>query len=168
MSARVCIAQIGAPHGVRGEVRLKSFTAEPEAVANYGPLETEDGARSLQIVALRPGKGVLIARFRGVEERDAAERLRNARLFVPRERLGAAEEEEFFHADLIGLHAVDRSGAELGRVIAVQNYGAGDLIEIAPANGGPSVFAPFTKAVVPAVDLAAGKIVLEAPAGLFS
>jgi 16S rRNA processing protein RimM len=166
--ARICVAQIGAPHGVRGEVRLKAFTEDPAAVAQYGPLETEDGSARIEIEALRPGKTHLVARLRGIADRDAAERMTNVRLYVPRERLPPPEDDDtFYYADLIGLTAVDRSGAKIGTVVAVQNFGASDLLEIAPDKGGVSVLLPFTAAVVPQVDIAFGCITVEPPAGTF-
>ena len=164
---RVCVAQIGAPVGVRGEVRVKPFTAEPDAVARYGPLESEDGARRFEVIAARPAKDMLAVRFRGVDTRDAAEALRNLRLYVPRERLDPPEEDEFYHADLIGLDAVGLDGSLIGKVTAVPNFGAGDLIEIAPAGGGPSVLLPFTRAGVPEIDLARGRLVVDPPEGTF-
>ncbi len=167
-SGRVCVAQIGAAHGVRGEVRLHAFTEDPMAVARYGALEAEDRARTFAIEALRPANGFLVARFSGIGDRNAAERLKNVRLFVPRERLPALDEpDDFYHADLIGLAVVDRDGRALGTVAAVHNFGAGDLIEVAPV-GGPAVLLPFTKAVVPVVDLAARRLVVDAPEGAFA
>src|SRR5579885_2188355 len=119
MADRIRVARIGAAHGLRGEVRIWSFTQDPTAIARYSPLETEDGARRLEIVALRRGKECLIARIRGVEDRDAAARLTNLHLFVPRERLPAIEEPDtFYQADLIGLQAVTTSGDAIGRVTA--------------------------------------------------
>lgn len=162
----VCVGQIGAPHGVRGEVRLKAFTADPLAIRHYGTLWSEDGAHGVEIVGLRPAKDMLIARLRGVADRDAAAALRNLRLYVPRARLAPPAEDEFYHADLIGLAAVDTAGEPLGTIVAVPNYGAGDLLEIAPARG-PTVLVPFTKAVVPQVDTAAGRVTLDPPDGLF-
>ena len=159
---RVCVAQFGAPHGVRGEVRLKPFTADPMAVARYGVLESEDGARRFEILALRPAKDMLIARLKGVADRDAAEALRHQRLYVARDRLPAADADEFYHADLIGLVAVAPDGRALGAVVAVPNFGAGDLLEIAPP-GAASLLVPFTKAVVTEIDLAGGRIVVDAP-----
>lgn len=160
---RVCVAQIGAPVGVRGEVRLKPFTAEPGAVARYGPLESEDGARRFEVIAARPAKDMLAVRFRGVDTRDAAEALKNLRLYVPRERLDPPAEDEFYHADLIGLDAMRPDGTMFGKVAGVPNFGAGDLIEITPAGGGPSVLLPFTKAAVPEIDLARGRLVVDPP-----
>jgi 16S rRNA processing protein RimM len=162
---RVLIARIGAAHGVRGEVRLWSFTADPLAVADYAPLESEDGAEQFEFESLRSsGKEFLVARFKGVADRAAAARLNNVELYVPRERLPAPDAaDEFYHADLIGLSVVDAGGAALGRVVAVQNFGAGDLIEMQPAGGGETVLLPFTESVVPVVDVPAGRIVANPP-----
>ena len=168
MANRVCVAQIGAPHGVRGEVRLWTFTADPMAITQYGPLETEDGKRSFEIGAVRPAKGHLVARLRGVEDRNAAERLTNTKLFVPRERLPApAEADEFYHADLLDLAVEDAAGARLGSVVAVHNFGAGDLLEVRPVGGGDTVMLPFTEATVPVIDIAGGRIVVV-PAAIAS
>jgi 16S rRNA processing protein RimM len=162
---RVCLGQIGAAHGVRGEVRLRSFTADPAAIASYGPLESEDG-RIFEIETMRPAKDHFVATFSGVADRNAAERLVNIKLYVPRERLPAPDEpDEFYHADLIGLAVVDRAGQKLGTVIAVHNFGAGDLIEVRPDAGGKTELLPFDDAHVPMVDVAAGKIVVDPPAG---
>jgi len=163
---RVCLGQIGAAHGVRGEVRLRSFTADPAAITSYGPLETEDG-RVLEIEALRPAKDHFVATLAGVADRDAAERLTNVKLYVPRERLPEpAEPDEYYHADLIGLAVVDRSGKPLGSVVAVHNFGAGDLIELRRAEGKATEFVPFNAATVPEVDISAGRLVVELPVGL--
>jgi 16S rRNA processing protein RimM len=157
---RICVARLGAAHGVRGEVKLWSFTAEPGAVADYGPFETDDG-RVVEIEALRPAKDFFVARLKGVGDRNAAERLRNAELFVPRERLPApTEADEFYHADLIGLAVEDAAAARLGSVVAVHNFGAGDLLEVRPAAGGDTVMLAFNAATVPAIDIAAGRIVV--------
>ncbi|MGE3994671.1 MAG: ribosome maturation factor RimM [Variibacter sp.] len=161
---RICVAQVGAPHGVRGEVRLKSFTEDPQAVARYGSLETEDGVRRFEIESLRPAKDMLVVRLRGVSDRNAAEALRNLRLYVPRDRLPPPEPGEFYHADLIGLAAVTADGEPFGKVVALHDFGAGDLIEIALAQGGATELLPFTAAVVPEVDIAAGRIVVMPPA----
>src|SRR5580704_3371644 len=163
--ARVCLGQIGAAHGVRGEVRLRSFTADPAAITRYGPLETEDG-RVLEIEALRPTKDHFVATLAGIADRNAAERLTNVKLYVPRERLPKPEQpDEYYHADLIGLAAVDRSGKPLGSIVAVHNFGAGDLIELRRAEGEPTELLPFDATTVPEVDLAAGRLVVELPAG---
>ena len=161
---RICLGQIGAPHGVRGEVRLRSFTANPDAITGYGPLETEDG-HVVKIESLRPAKDHFVARLAGVSDRSAAERLTNVKLYVPRERLPAPESaDEFYYADLIGLAVIDGSGNDLGTVLAMHNFGAGDLVEIKPANGGVTKLLPFNEATVPVVDLAAGRLIVEPPA----
>ncbi len=161
--ARICLGQIGAAHGVRGEVRLRSFTAEPAAIAGYGPLETEDGL-VLEIKSLRPAKDHFVATLSGVADRNAAARLATTKRYVPRERLPEPEEaDEFYHADLVGLAVVDRAGERWGSVIAVHNFGAGDLIEVKPATGGKTELVAFNAINVPVVDIAAGKIVVDRP-----
>jgi 16S rRNA processing protein RimM len=157
----VLLGSFGAPHGVRGEIRLKSFTERPEAIASYGALTTEDG-RLVELVSVRPAKTVLIARVRGVGDRTAAEALANARLFVERDRLGDAADDEFFHADLIGLRAESLEGAALGTIAAIHDFGAGDILEIRPEGGG-AILVPFTTAVVPLVEIAARRIVVVLP-----
>ena len=165
--ARVCLGQIGAAHGVRGEVRLRSFTSDPGAIADYGPLQTEDG-RVLAIEALRPAKDHFVARLAGIHDRDAASALTNAKLYVPRERLPQTESaDEFYHADLIGLAAVDQTGRTLGTVVAIHNFGAGDLIEVKPPTGGSTELVPFDMTHVPEIDIAAGRIVVHPPEGMF-
>ena len=160
--ARVCIAQIGAAHGVRGEVRLKPFTADPLGVTRYGALETEDG-RTVEIEAARPAKDMLVARLKGVSDRNAAEALKNIRLYVPRERLPQPDDDEFYYADLIGLSAVTAQGESYGTVKAVHNFGAGDLLEIEPAAGGATVMLPFNAATVPTIDIAGRRIIVAPP-----
>jgi 16S rRNA processing protein RimM len=161
--ARVCLGQIGAAHGVRGEVRLRSFTADPAAIANYGPLEGEDG-RVFEIKTMRPAKDHFVATFAGVDDRDAAQALTNIKLYVPRERLPKPDApDEFYHADLIGLTAVDREGKRLGTVVAIHNFGAGDLIEVQPVDSDKTEFVPFNEINVPTVDVAAGRLVVDMP-----
>jgi len=161
---RICLGQIGAAHGVRGKVRLRSFTAEPGAIANYGPLETEDG-RVFEIESLRPVKDHFVVQLSGVGDRDAAERLANVKLYVPRERLPEPDEPgEFYHADLIGLTVVDRAGQRLGTVVGIHNFGAGDLIEMRKAEGAPTQFLPFDAGTVPEIDIAGGRMIVELPA----
>ncbi|HKA79508.1 MAG TPA: ribosome maturation factor RimM [Xanthobacteraceae bacterium] len=164
MSERICVAQIGGAHGIRGEVKLKSFTADPMAVTDYGPLESEDGAAHFTIEAVRPAKGHLVVRFRGVDDRNAAERLTNTKLFVPRERLPPADDDEFYHADLIGLSAVTADGSAVGTVVAIHDFGAGDILELRPPGGGTTIMLPFTDAFVPDIDVAGGRIVVAPPA----
>jgi 16S rRNA processing protein RimM len=158
---RICVAQIGAAHGIRGEVRLRSFTQDPLAVTAYGPLESEDGTRRFTIEALRPAKDHFVARLSGVADREAAEKLTNLKLYVARDRLPPIEDDEtFYHADLVGLAAVTPEGTALGTVTAVLNFGAGDMIEIRPQGGGEPLMVPFTDANVPEVDIAAGRVVV--------
>jgi 16S rRNA processing protein RimM len=164
---RVCVARIGAAHGTRGEVKLWSFTADPLAVAGYGPLETDDGAQTFEIAALRPVKDHLVARLRGVDDRTGAERLTNLELYVARTRLPPPDADEFYHADLIGLAVVDVNGRPVGTVVAVQNFGAGDLLEVRPEGEAQTVMLPFDAATVPLVDVAGGRIVIDPPDGFF-
>lgn len=163
---RICVAQIGGPHGIRGEVKLKSFTADPMAVSDYGLLESEDGSARFALETVRPAKGHLIARLRGVDDRNAAERLTNLKLFVPRERLPRPAADEFYHADLIGLSAVATDGTEVGQVVAVHDFGAGDILELKPAAGGPTIMLPFTETFVPSIDVSARRIVVAPPADI--
>ena len=162
---RICVARIGAPHGVRGEVKLWSYTADPLAVGDYGPLETEDGSARFEIAALRAARDHLVARLKGIDGRDAAQRLTNTDLFVPRARLPDPDaDDEFYHADLVGLAVVDASGAALGSVVALHNFGAGDLIEVRRAESRDTVMLPFTQAAVPEIDVARGRVVVATEA----
>lgn len=147
-------------HGIRGEVKLRSFADKPDAIAAYGPLVTDDG-RAVEIVRLRPAKDGFIAALKGVVDRTAAEGLKGARLHVSRERLPTMQAGAFYHHDLIGLTAVLRDGTAFGKVIAIANYGAGDLLDIATDR--TSMLVPFTDDYVPEVDLAHGRLVLELP-----
>ena len=162
---RICVARIGAPHGVRGEVKFWAYTADPLAVRDYGPLETEDGSTRFEIETLRAAKDHLVARLKGVGDRDAAERLTNTDLFVARERLPApAADDEFYHADMIGLAVVDTDGNAVGTVAAIHNFGAGDLLDVKRPESSMSVLLPFTEAAVPVVDIAGRRIVVDAAA----
>ena len=162
MKAQICVARIGAAHGVRGEVRLWTFTQDPMAVRRYGPLSTRDGARRFEVTVAREAKGHLVATLNGVTTRQEAERLNGIELYVARDKLPPTEENEYYHADLVGLAAVTTAGQPLGSVIAIHNFGAGDIIEIAPPHGA-TMLLPFTHAVVPTVDLAGGRVVIELP-----
>jgi len=159
----ICVARIGAAHGVRGAVKLWTFTEDPLAVKHYGPLMTKDGARQFELTHVREAKDHLVATLEGVTTREDAERLNGIELFIAREKLPATDDGEYYHADLIGLAAVTSADAPLGRVIAIHNFGAGDIIEIAPPKGS-TMLLPFTNAVVPTVDLAGGRVVIELPA----
>jgi len=161
--ARICLGQIGAAHGLRGEVRLHSFTSDPSAIASYGPLETDDG-RTFEIESLRPAKDHFVARLVGIHGRNAAELLTNVKLYVPRERLPEPKAgDEFYHADLVGLAVVDRTGRQLGAVVAVHNFGAGDLIELRLNTSDKTELVPFDEATVPEIDLATGRLIVELP-----
>ncbi len=167
MTDRVCLGAVAGAFGVRGEVRLKSFAAEPTDVAAYGPLQTEDGRQSFEITLSRPIKGGFAARLSGVASKEAADALRGTRLYAARDRLPPLPDDEFYHADLIGLTVFDTGGAELGRVRSVLNHGAGDLLEVQGKAAPKGVLLPFTLDAVPTVDIAAGKIVADPPDGLF-
>ncbi|QOZ22523.1 ribosome maturation factor RimM [Bradyrhizobium sp. CCBAU 51753] len=162
MAAPVCVARIGAAHGVRGAVRLWTFTEDPLAVKDYGPLMTKDGKRQFEVTHVREAKDHLVATLKGVATRDDAERLNGLELYIPRDRLPETEDGEYYHADLIGLAAVTTAEQPLGKVIAIHNFGAGDIIEIAPPQGA-TMLLPFTNAVVPTVDLAGGRVVIDLP-----
>jgi 16S rRNA processing protein RimM len=158
----ICVARIGAAHGVRGAVKLWTFTEDPLAIKQYGPLMTKDGARQFEVTHVREAKDHLVATLKGIASREDAERLNGIELYIARDKLPDTDADEYYHADLIGLAAVNTAHEPLGRVIAIHNFGAGDIIEIAPAQG-PSMLLPFTNAVVPTVDLAGGRVVIELP-----
>jgi 16S rRNA processing protein RimM len=160
--APICIARIGAAHGVRGAVKLWTFTEDPFAVKHYRPLSTKDGTRQFELSDAREAKDHLVATFKGVTTRDQAERLNGIELYIARDQLPATDEDEYYHADLIGLAAVTSANEPVGRVIAIHNFGAGDIIEIAPPHG-VTLLLPFTNAVVPTVDIAGGRVVIELP-----
>ena len=153
----VCVGAIAGAFGVRGEARIKSFCAAPEDIADYAPLTTEDG-RSFDLTITRAIKEGFAARLSGVATREEAEALRGTRLYVPRDRLPVLPDDEFYYADLIGLTVVDTGGAELGRVRAVHDFGAGDVLDV---QGPKELMIPFTRAAVPTVDLAAGRVVVD-------
>jgi 16S rRNA processing protein RimM len=157
------VARFGAPHGVRGEIKLWSFTGDPLAIIEYEPLQSADG-RTFELESVRPQKDFLVARVAGVSDRDAAEALCNLDLYVPRDRLPAIDEDETWYvSDLIGLAAHDANNAAVGTVTAVHNFGAGDVLEIAPAAGGPTLMLPFTAETVPQVDIGSGRLVVVLP-----
>jgi 16S rRNA processing protein RimM len=144
---------------------LRSFTEDPQAVTSYGTLESEDGARTFEIESLRPAKDHFVARLKGIADRDAAEKLTNLKLYVPRDRLPpTGDADTFYQSDLIGLAAVTKDGKALGTVKAIHNFGAGDIVEIAPPEGGEPLMVPFTVDAVPAVDIEGKRIVVAPPA----
>ena len=162
-SDRVCLGVIAGAHGVRGLVKIKSFTEEPEDVAAYGPVCDETGEKRFVIVVKGRVKGLVLAELEGIRDRDQAQALHGLQLYVERAALPRLDEEEtFYQADLIGLTAEDPEGRPLGRVVAVPNFGAGDLLEVLDPDQ-VSQFYPFTRAVVPEVDLAAGRVVIRRP-----
>lgn len=167
-STLVLLGRFGRAHGVKGEVRLQSFTADPLDIACYSPLTSSDGTRVFKLTSVKPTKDMLIARVAGIDGREAAEALSGTELYAPREKLPVAtEDDEFLMADLVGCEAVLADGSVFGLIIDVPNYGAGDLLDTKPTKGGPSVLLPFTKACVPMVDIAQRRVVIDPPAGLF-
>lgn len=161
----IFVAQVGAAHGVRGEVKVTTFTADPMALADYKTLLRQDGSPALAIASARPAKGGIVARLKGVADRNAAEALRGLKLYIPRDSLPEPEEDEFYLADLIGLFVETAEGEALGTVKAVQDFGAGDLLEIQP-RAGATWWLPFTREAVPEVRLAQGKLIAAPPASL--
>jgi 16S rRNA processing protein RimM len=160
----ILVGRFGAPHGVGGDLRLQSFTDVPSAIAAYKPLLDASGTRQFSIVSLRLVKdAVFVAKIAGVADRESASTLTNAALYVPREALPDAGEEEFYLTDLIGLAALTQAGEAFGRVVDVLNFGGGDILEIARASGGETFFLPFKKEIFPHVDLKAGCLILVPP-----
>jgi 16S rRNA processing protein RimM len=167
MSDLICVAAIAGAFGVRGEVRLKSFTADPLAIGEYAPLTTEDGARSFDLALAGQLPNGLLVRLSGVNTKEEADALKGVKLYVPRDRLPALPDDEYYHADLIGLTVLDTGGATLGRVKTVLNHGAGDILEVQVPGASDTVLLPFTLEAVPTVDLATGRIIADPPEGLF-
>ncbi len=163
--ARVCVGTITGPQGLGGLLRVKAFTEVPEDVAAYGPVSDEQGRQRFTLTVTGRAKGAVVVRIEGIDDRQRAEALTGTRLYVPRAALPEVEEQEtYYHADLIGLAAEDRHGAPLGRVKAVHNFGAGDLLELEEAAPGAGpLMVPFTRAAVPLVDVKAGRLVVEPP-----
>ncbi len=166
MADRVCVGAVAGAFGVRGEVRLKSFCAAPEDIGAYGPLSTEDGGRSFDVRLTGAVKGGFSARLSGIATKQEADALRGTRLYAPRAALPDLPDDEFYHADLIGLDALDTGGRRIGRVAAVLNHGAGDLLELRGPDLKTAALVPFTREIVPTVDLAAGRVIIDAPDGL--
>lgn len=164
MKDHVCLGAIMGSYGVRGEARVKSFCAEPSAIGDYGTL-TDDAGRRYTVTVIRPVKGGYAVRLSGVSDKEAADALKGQRLWAPRSALPALPDDEFYHSDLIGLAAFDTGGVDLGRVHAVHDHGAGDLLELRP-DGGESILVPFTCAAVPTIDLAAGRLIVDPPPDL--
>lgn len=160
---RILLGQITGAHGIRGDIIVRTFTADPAGIAEYGELTDADGSKALRITIVRVTDKGVVARVKGVNDRNAAEALKGRELYVLRSQLPAADEAEYYHADLIGLNAITEDGAAFGKVIAVQNFGAGDLLEIRTRDGRDSEFIPFTNACVPIVDINAQTVTVVPP-----
>ncbi len=167
MSDRICVGAITGSFGVRGEARVKSFCADPTAIGDYGPLTNDDGSRSFALTITRPVKGGFAVRLSGVTNKEAADALKGTRLYAPRDALPALPDDEFYHTDLMGLTVVDTGGEELGQIHAILNHGAGDLLEVRKRGRKGTTLVPFTLEIVPTVDIAAGRVVVDPPEGLF-
>jgi len=164
----VLLGAITGAQGLKGEVILKVFTGTPEGITAYGPLQSEDGKISVEVEGLRPVKSGFAARLKGVTDRNGAEALKGVGLYVSRVALGEAEDDdEFFHTDLVGLTVQEAGGAVIGKIASVQDFGAGDLLEIALNSRRQTVLLPFTQEAVPEVDIAGGKVVIVPPEGLW-
>jgi len=161
---KLLMGRIGAAHGIKGEVRIQSFTEDPLALASYGPLSTNKPGLSIRILAARTTTNVLVARLEGINDRNAAEKLNGVELYVDRALLpDTDDDDDFYHADLIGLKARLADGSEIGEVMAVPNFGAGDLLEIRDPRSGDTYLYPFSKAVVPEVRIADGYLLIDPP-----
>ena len=163
-SKLILVGQVAGGFGVKGEVRVTAYTAEPMALLSYGPLLRADGSVGLTLTTARAAKGAVIGRAKEIETKEQADALRGLKLFVPRERFPAPDEDEVYVTDLIGLEARDPDGRVLGRVKAVQNFGASDMLEITPAEGGQTWYLPFTLEATPELHIADGWILAVRPA----
>lgn len=164
---RIIVGAISGAFGIQGEVRIKSFCADPAAIGDYTPLTSEDGTREFQLKLSRPINNGFAGRIKGVDTKEQADALKGITLFTRRDVLPSLPDDEFYHTDLIGLDVFDTGGTKLGRVHTVVNHGAGDLLEVLGPNVKVAVLLPFTKAAVPTVDLASGRIITDPPDGLF-
>lgn len=167
MSDLVCVGVVAGAFGVRGEVRIKSFCANPEDIEIYSPLSTEDGSKSYPLVLTRQVKNGFTANLGGIETKEDADAIKGVKLFARRDQLPSLPDDEYYHSDLIGLEVFDTGGALLGRVKDVMNHGAGDLLEIHGQGLKDTVLLPFTLEAVPTVDLGTGRIIADPPDGLF-
>ncbi|WP_299652316.1 ribosome maturation factor RimM [uncultured Tateyamaria sp.] len=163
----ICVGAIGGSYGVQGEVRLKSFCANPDDIETYSPLTTEDGNRAFSLAIVRPMKNGFVVRIAEVATKEEADALKGTQLFARREQLPHLPDDEFYYTDLVGLDVFDTGGASLGRVKSVQNHGASDLLEVHAPGATTTVLLPFTKSAVPTVDMSARRIIADPPEGLF-
>jgi|TARA_X000000950_G_C13784572_1_gene606616 16S rRNA processing protein RimM len=166
VSDKISVGAISGAYGVRGELRIKSYCAVPEDIESYSPLSSEDGTRSFNLALVRPVKNGFVARITDVTSKEEADALRGTVLFAQRDQLPSLPDDEFYHTDLIGLEVYDTGGTLIGKVKTVQNHGADDLLETQLAGSAQTVFLPFTKAAVPTVDLATGRIIADPPEGI--
>lgn len=166
-SDKVCVGAIGGAYGVRGELRIKSFCAVPEDIETYTPLTTESGDQTFHLALIRPIKNGFVARVAEVATKEQADALKGTQLFARRDQLPNLPDDEYYHADLIGLAVLDTGGAALGRVKSVLDHGAGDLLEVQRPGSSETVLLPFTLVAVPTVDITAGRIIADPPDGLF-
>lgn len=165
---RVCLGRASGARGLKGEIRIRTFTEDPLSFGAYGALEDKAGSRTFEIESVAPAKDGVIARIKDITSREAAEALNGTEFYVDRDRLPEAQDDgEYYHADLVGLVAVSADGAAIGQIVAVQNFGAGDLLEVRPATGGKTVLVPFTQNIVPDIDLEGGWLLMIPPEGLF-
>jgi 16S rRNA processing protein RimM len=160
---RILLGEIAGVHGIRGDVLVRSYTSEPGAIASYGPLTDATGTKRIALAVVRVTDKGIVARIAGIGDRTAAEGLRGTKLYVERTKLPAAAASEYYHADLLGLHAVAEDGTLLGEIVSVQNFGAGDLLELKLASGSTTEFIPFEDEWVPHIDLTAGTVVINLP-----
>lgn len=167
MTDLICVGAISGAFGVKGELRIKSFTADPGAISGYTPLTTEDGKTEFALTLIKPINNGFCARISGVATKEAADALRGIRLFTARDQLPNLPDDEYYHADLVGLAVLDTGGSRVGHVKSVQNHGAGDLLEIHDPALKNTVLLPFTMAAVPTVDLASKRVIIDPPEGLF-
>ncbi|MEO0402828.1 MAG: ribosome maturation factor RimM [Pseudomonadota bacterium] len=166
-SERICVGAISGAYGVQGEVRIKSFCAQPDDIETYSPLWSEDGTRSFALALIRPMKNGFVARIADVGTKEQADALKGVQLFAGRDQLPNLPDDEYYYTDLVGLEVFDTGGTSLGRVKSVQNHGASDLLEVHAQGTTATVLLPFTQAAVPTVDLASGRIVADPPEGVF-
>jgi len=164
-SELICVGAVTGARGIKGDIRIKSFTADPEAISDYGPLYDKTGSQTYDLQVTGQAKGQLTARMKGINDRTAAEKLRGLQLFIPRDILPAPQDDEFYFSDLIGLRAEDLEGNALGTIRSVDNFGAGDVLEIGGGVPG-DLMVPFTKDTVPRVEIDKGLVIINLPDGL--